>query len=73
MRSARKASAVNSDIDKKNKRVYNIKTDLKNNMGLGLWFVSLRWEWGYFFYFIRGVKVSNFLNQYIIIKAFLQS
>ena len=73
MRSARKASAVNSDIDKKNKRVYNIKTDLKNNMGLGLWSVSLRWEWGYFFYFIRGVKVSNFLNQYIIIKAFLQS
>ena len=42
MRSARKASAVNSDIDKKNKRVYNIKTDLKNNMGLGLWSVSLR-------------------------------
>ena len=42
MRSARNASAVNSDIGKKNKRVYNIKTDLKNNMGLGLWSVSLR-------------------------------
>ena len=59
MRSARKASAVNSDIDKKNKRVYNIKTDLKNNMGLGLWSVSLRWDHGYFFYFIIGVRVSE--------------
>ena len=64
---------MNSDTGKKNKCVYNIKTNLKNNMRLGLWSVSLRWDHGYFFYFIRGVKVSEFLNQYIIIKAFLQS
>ena len=64
---------MNSDIGKKYKSVYNIKTDLKNNMRLGLWFVSLRWDHGYFFYFIKGVKVSNFLNQCIIIKAFVQS
>ena len=63
---------MNSDTGKKNKCVYNIKTNLKNNMRLGLWSVSLRWDHGYFFYFIRGVKVLNFLNQYIIIKAFLQ-
>ena len=71
MRQARKAGAVNSDIGKKYKCVYNIKTDLENNMRLGLWSISLRWEWGYFFYFIRGVKVSNFLLTFTVVRVFI--
>ena len=62
---------MNRDIGKKYKCVYNVKTDLKNNIRLGLWFVSLRWEWGYFFYFIRVVEVSNFLLTFTVIRVFI--
>ena len=53
---------MNSDIGKKNKCVYNIKTDIKNNMRLGLWSVSLRWDHGYFFLFflLEGSKCQTF-------------
>ena len=81
MINARKASAVNSEIGKKNKRVYNIKTKKKIIWGeeLGMsedrtlvWFfkegVGLL-----FLFFIRGVKVANSLNQYTNFKAFLES